>query len=669
MSQNSKKIKNVKSENIFPVGPERFLKPLLGFGVLVVLLAGLMQLFSSSGNLVPYNEFKKTSAAATDNPDKSNSKQEPKQKAGGESRQAAKPESKQESKSDPKQDKDAGKVILPANPLIPPVGKSATPNSALPKETLEYIAKGMKFVEENKFYQAELEFAEAAKTSPSSKEVYSIWGTALRMEKKFEGADKKFARAHEIDPKDEEILFNWGMSRLLGENVEGAIDIFKKTLALDPNHYMAYNYLGKAFGRKKEYKSEEENYKKSIAINPDFAQAHFNLGVVLSLQKKFQEAVPHYEKAIQLDPEFDKPFVKQFLMAYGKGMQNPNQQAKLAEDKKTGEASDHKGHKTDAPAASDHGPEVTNIKGAVLINGKTPNANTVIFLETKTKLPVPEQKVKSISISQKRLKFEPQHSVVYAGAEITFMNDDFEVHNIYSKSLNNHFNLGAMAGGSSKSIRLKDPGPVILHCNLHKEMIGTIFVVPNGYYTHTNAAGEYAFNNVQSKEYFLQAWNPQLYPVEVEQFKKSIGLTGEDKVYDFNIASQSNEGEIHDLLDETDYNAIVDSMEKEMMQAVDDWKDGKKYLPTKRLLKAITSIFDGEGLKGAIAKSFSESRGEQLETKMDEIRKKVSTAKGEDPKVTEASLKNEIKQVIAQLRNNAQELKARLNPEPASVNQ
>ena len=313
--------------------------------------------------------------------------------------------------------------------------------------------------------------------------------------------------------------------------------------------------------------------------------------------------------------------------------------------------------------------DTTSIKGKALINGKPPGPNALVFLETKNKLKVPGQKPHELRIRQMGLQFDPQHSVVEVGSTITFLNEDREVHNIYSKSQSNQFNLGAMAAGSSKTIKITRAGPIVLRCNMHKDMTGTVFAVPNGYHTRPNAQGEYSFDNVASKGYILQFWHPSLDPELVEANLKSMDLTGEDQVSNFDIKSASTLNEIHDLVDPTDYKAIVDRIEQEMLQAIVDWKAGKKRIPTKRMLMAITKHYDGEGLKGAIAKSFSEKRSVLLERKMDGIRKQISgigVSKGE---VTEESLTSQAKFVLAQLRENVRELELRLKPDPHETKQ
>ncbi len=568
------------------------------------------------------------------------------------------------------------------------------PGSDLPRKTLEHISRGMGLSEQGKYELAELEFEKAAEISPNSPEVFAIWGASQRMQGKFEGANKRFGRAYELAPDDEEITFNWGLSRLHEKNADEAIKLFQKTVELDPNHYMAYNYMGKSYGLKKQLHKEAESYEKALKIKEDFGQAHFNLAVTLSLMKEFDQAGPHFTRAIEIDPQFDKPFVNQFLVAMGlrqgkkadlkevekKKPEKTEEVAKVSPDKETASAKKDDKHQMD-PEGSHQTQEtegsegsdkkivspVTNIKGVVKINGEPVGSPGLVILETKSKLKVPDQKAQKLQIFQRGLQFEPQNSVVMIGSVVEFVNNDREVHNIFSKSRNNQFNLGAMAAGSSKSITLDTPGPIVLRCNLHKDMIGTLFVVPNGYYTHPDSSGAYHFDKVKSQDYLMQYWHPRLSPEEVQAGMKNASLTGVDQTLDLLITSQSQPGEIHDMVDETDYNLLVDQIEKEIGDAIQNWKEGKKYLSHKRMLKAITYYFDGGGLKGAIAKSFSENRSLKLEQALDDIRKKIAGLRGDPDDLTQAQLKGMAERAVAQLRNNVQELYARIAPQKSAV--
>ncbi len=653
--------KNKKIES--PGSPlKRAFLTLIWVGVLGVGLWALMHYSAPESNLEPYNKIQE---AKTEREKTEREKAE---------REQAKPENKAAEFTLLPSDLDTGNLIKTATSPL------QTPQSQLPRETLEHIQKGMLLTEEGKFNAGDIEFEKAAKISPNSPELFSIWGAALRMAKKFVGANRRFARAHELSPNDEEITFNWGMAELEADHPEEATRLFQKTVKLSPNNFMAYNMLGKSLGRQKMYEEERSAYKKAIFINPDFAQSHFNLGIVLGIQKKFETAAPHFLKAIELDKQFEKPFVIQMLTALGlydpaaekpiKKDTPPVQQAKsdtppaevkveqVSDDKKS-EGSDHK-----MEEGSKKVKNTTTVKGNIQINSKKPGPNTLVFLETKSKLRVSSQKPQKLTIRQNGLQFSPQHSVIQVGSTVTFSNEDREVHNIFSKSLSNQFNLGAMASGSFKTFEFTQAGPVVLRCNMHKDMIGTLFVVPNGYYTKPDTNGDYQFDNIKSEGYIMQVWDPMLAPDEVEANLLSADLTGVDQTFDFNIKSASVANEIHDMTDPTDYNAIVDNIEKEMLQAIEDWKNGKKFISRKRMLMAITKHYAGEGLKGAIAKSFSSKRSILLEQKMDKIRKEISGyGKSEDP-VTETSLISQAKFAVSQLRLNVKELAARLQPTP-----
>ena len=94
------------------------------------------------------------------------------------------------------------------------------------------------------------------------------------------------------------------------------------------------------------------------------------------------------------------------------------------------------------------------------------------------------------------------------------------------------------------------------------------------------------------------------------------------------------------------------------------YKNGKKFISRKRMLMAITKHFDGEGLKDAIAKSFSSKRSILLERKLDTIRKEISGYGKSETPVTEASLKSQANFAVVALRNNVTELEVRIQPTP-----
>ena len=525
------KNKNPKQKNTTDINDvtlsnvgKKIIKPTFWTIVVVAGLWSLMHFSTPETKLEPYTKFQKTSVTFENNYD---------------------------AKVKPELERFTETTRPNFSNISAPNPESKPANDQLPRKTLEHIQKGMQLIEEGKFNSADLEFEKAAQISPDSPEVFALWGTALRVQEKYKGANRHFAKALELSPNDAEITFNWGVSRFREKAADEAIKLFIKTVELSPSYHMGWYYLGKAYGQKNNYDEEIKALLKVTTLRPDFGWGHFDLAIALSLKKKFEEAAPHFERAIAIDKkQFEKPFVVQFLTALGR--YNPTPPKKEEKKKpepvakeakidtapiKTSQAEEAK------PEGSDHKMDegskmkkaTTHVKGTMLINGKSPGSNAIIFLETKTKMKIPNQKTLKLTVDQIDLQFSPKHTIVPIGSTVKFSNQDTEVHNIYSKSMNNQFNLGAMSSGMVQTISLLQPGPIVLRCNLHKDMVGTIFVVPNGYYTQPDEQGKYEFNEVKSAGYIMQAWAPHLAPGDVEANLKSADLNGEDKTFNFDI--------------------------------------------------------------------------------------------------------------------------------------
>ena len=652
------KNKNRKQKDTPPISDlkltvvgKKIIQPIFWTIVVVLGLWSLMHFSTPEKKLEPYTQFKKQSTAFKSNDD-----------------EKVKPELERFTQS--KQPKFSNISSQNSEPK--------SNSYQLPRKTLEHIQKGMHLIEEGKFNSADIEFKKAAEVSPDSPEVFALWGTALRVQKKYKGANRHFAKAMKLAPNDAEIAFNWGVSRFREEATGEAIKLFLTTVKLNPSYHMGWYYLGKAYGQVNNLDEEIKCLLKVTRLRPDFGWGHFDLAIALSLKKKFEEAAPYFEQAIAIDKkQFEKPFVVQFLTALGRYSPTPqkNREKKKPEQavqdaKKNITPLEHSELKEAKDEGSDHKMDegsnmqkaTTNVKGTMLINGKSPGPNALIFLETKTKMKAPNQKILKVTIDQNDLQFSPKHTIVPVGSTVDFSNQDVEVHNIYSKSLNNQFNLGAMSSGMVKTISLLQPGPIVLRCNLHKDMVGTIFVVPNGYYTQPDKQGNFKFKEVKSSGYIIQTWAPHLAPENVETNLKTADLNGEDQTFNFDIQTASLPEEIHDMIDSVDYNALVDNIDSELKQAIKDWENGKKYVSRKRALMAVTKYYDGGGLKGALAKSFSEKRSQGLEDKLDDIRKVISGIGKNSKSATGDSLRQKVAFAVSQLRNNVLELEARLNP-------
>lgn len=143
------------------------------------------------------------------------------------------------------------------------------------------------------------------------------------------------------------------------------------------------------------------------------------------------------------------------------------------------------------------GAEASTLSGEV----KTAAGNLgtlVVYLK-----PVDAQAKKAVAhqvISQKGRVFAPGVTVLVAGGSVTFVNDeDIEIdHNVYSLSQPRQFDIGLAARGSKHTIDFPETGTVKYYCSVHKNMEGTVVVVPSPYFAILDNPGPFKIDDVPS---------------------------------------------------------------------------------------------------------------------------------------------------------------------------
>lgn len=111
-------------------------------------------------------------------------------------------------------------------------------------------------------------------------------------------------------------------------------------------------------------------------------------------------------------------------------------------------------------------------------------------------------------ISQKGARFRPALSVVVAGQDVEFPNDDDVVHNVFSISRARAFDLGLYRPGIRPKVHFDRPGVVDLFCKIHENMHATLVVVPSPLFVTTDASGRFAIPDVPPGRYVVEAYSP-----------------------------------------------------------------------------------------------------------------------------------------------------------------
>jgi len=120
--------------------------------------------------------------------------------------------------------------------------------------------------------------------------------------------------------------------------------------------------------------------------------------------------------------------------------------------------------------------------------------------------PVP----KSEFVMRTRAKsFDPQILAIPVGASVRFPNNDPILHNVFSSSGRNAFDLGIYGRGAGEAKVFAQPGLVRVYCNVHREMVAHILVLDTPYVVRPDTEGRYRIDLRDGVSGELFVWHPR----------------------------------------------------------------------------------------------------------------------------------------------------------------
>ena len=90
-----------------------------------------------------------------------------------------------------------------------------------------------------------------------------------------------------------------------------------------------------------------------------------------------------------------------------------------------------------------------------------------------------------------RKEFQPRLLVVPVGTKVRFPNQDPILHNVFSVSPGNAFDVGLYKKGAGKEVTFLEPGLVRVFCNVHQSMTGYVLVVDTPHSVSPDARGAF----------------------------------------------------------------------------------------------------------------------------------------------------------------------------------
>jgi plastocyanin len=151
------------------------------------------------------------------------------------------------------------------------------------------------------------------------------------------------------------------------------------------------------------------------------------------------------------------------------------------------------------------------VKGTVTLPADSGSVkDVVVYLEGTIGVPTPSK----VSVNQKDMTFIPHVLPVAVGSTVEFLNSDDVLHNVFSNSATQRFDLGMVGRGESRSVSFDKPGIVELRCNVHPKMHAYILVLANNYFATPDERGNYQITGIPKGRYKLRAWHESLPPIE-----------------------------------------------------------------------------------------------------------------------------------------------------------
>jgi plastocyanin len=110
-------------------------------------------------------------------------------------------------------------------------------------------------------------------------------------------------------------------------------------------------------------------------------------------------------------------------------------------------------------------------------------------------------------IATRNKQFDPPHLVVPRGSVVRFPNADPILHNVFSVSPGNAFDVGLYGQGEGESARFDEAGLVRIFCNVHREMFAYILVIDSTHSSSPSADGALRMQGLPEGPGSLIVWH------------------------------------------------------------------------------------------------------------------------------------------------------------------
>lgn len=129
--------------------------------------------------------------------------------------------------------------------------------------------------------------------------------------------------------------------------------------------------------------------------------------------------------------------------------------------------------------------------------------DTVVWIDDVKARPRPAR----ATITMQGKAFVPKVTVVPVGSTVDFPNQDPILHNVFSVSGENRFDLDLYKRPKSGSVTFQVAGLVRVYCNIHPQMSAIVMVRDNPFFAKAGPDGSFRIEGVPAGRHVLKAWH------------------------------------------------------------------------------------------------------------------------------------------------------------------
>ncbi len=119
----------------------------------------------------------------------------------------------------------------------------------------------------------------------------------------------------------------------------------------------------------------------------------------------------------------------------------------------------------------------------------------------------PSAPAEPFEIVTARKEFVPRVLAVPVGSTVRFPNRDAILHNVFSVSGRNRFDLGLYRRSDGESVTFEHPGLVRVFCNVHHSMVAYVLVTETPFATTPDVEGRFHLSGLPAGSGTLTVWH------------------------------------------------------------------------------------------------------------------------------------------------------------------